>query len=547
MNVHGAEFSLKDSSSTSSSTLTASPLKVLNQSHSFIKLLSDAKKNKSNDVNSELSLSDKKNICFITINSSDEKEVFKKSLPKDQFNFTELVNPSNPQWFRSSCEARVSCDVLVISGHFAGVFFGDSGAQLSLEELEEATCSQRCEGVLSKPKEVYLFGCNTLSEKNADTRTQDEFVELLTEYNYPLLESEEIAESRYGTFGETHKNRFNKIFNKTPYIYGSLSKAKLGSQLKEELTSYLKSFKSYSQYLDQIQMNQSMRNAIDQPNLNIIKSLRGTNITQTSGINEENRGDDSRCHLCQLYNQSSSFQFKKEAIHQLLDEKGFSKFFFIIKKLIYNSETQSFYPQYSELFEVLREDSLLKESFLKNLNRLTRPVLKFEWIRFGSSLNWIQPESFLSYYEKEVTQILRNPAASFEVAKLCSYIRPKSLKEVPQNFLYSLKNISINSELELGAFICLNYNKTLKGLKIIEQKMNQLPMLPSEQFAFLVAPLVGLHDPFTLEEVPESERVEYISLRNELELNALKICQTKQGRWLPEVCQNFKDSIKVKE
>jgi hypothetical protein len=34
---------------------------------------------------------DKKTVCSITVNSSDEKEVFRRSLPPDKFQFVELV------------------------------------------------------------------------------------------------------------------------------------------------------------------------------------------------------------------------------------------------------------------------------------------------------------------------------------------------------------------------------------------------------------------------------------------------------------------------
>src|SRR5436305_15242793 len=62
---------------------------------------------------------EKKTVCTITVNSPDEKEIFRRSLPSDEFQFVELVERGRPDWLASACRAGVRCDVLVISGHFA--------------------------------------------------------------------------------------------------------------------------------------------------------------------------------------------------------------------------------------------------------------------------------------------------------------------------------------------------------------------------------------------------------------------------------------------
>ena len=72
-------------------------------------------------------------------------------------------------WFEKACERDIQCDVLVISGHFGGSFFGEeSEYYLSLKEMEKLTCQRKCENVLSHVKEVFLFGCNTLAGKVSD-------------------------------------------------------------------------------------------------------------------------------------------------------------------------------------------------------------------------------------------------------------------------------------------------------------------------------------------------------------------------------------------
>jgi len=85
-------------------------------------------------------------VCTVTVNSPDEREMFRRSLPDDKFQLVELVERGRPDWLASACRQNVRCDVLVISGHFDGgtEFYSDRvGARESLpvDELERASCS----------------------------------------------------------------------------------------------------------------------------------------------------------------------------------------------------------------------------------------------------------------------------------------------------------------------------------------------------------------------------------------------------------------------
>src|SRR5207244_9389118 len=97
---------------------------------------------------------DKKTVCTITVNSSDEKEIFRRSLPSDEFQFVELVERGRPDWLASACRAAVRCDVLVISGHFDGgdEFYSDrvdARELLPVDEMKRVSCSVACWGVVS--------------------------------------------------------------------------------------------------------------------------------------------------------------------------------------------------------------------------------------------------------------------------------------------------------------------------------------------------------------------------------------------------------------
>src|SRR5258707_11949964 len=149
---------------------------------------------------------DKKTVCTITVNSSDEKDAFRKFLPKDDYQFVELVEKGRPDWLRSSCQKGVQCDVLIVSGHFnAGeTFYSDkieNNDFLKVDELERGSCSNSCPGVFAKLKEVYLFGCESL---NPDA----------TKYS--------------SAYGESGRERMRRLFAHVPVIYGFSGAAPVG-------------------------------------------------------------------------------------------------------------------------------------------------------------------------------------------------------------------------------------------------------------------------------------------------------------------------------
>src|SRR6266568_7655235 len=87
---------------------------------------------------------DKSTVCTITVNSPDEKEIFRRYLPEDKFQFVELVERGRPDWLASACQQRIRCDVLVVSGHYDGYneFYSDRlGVHefLPADELERAS------------------------------------------------------------------------------------------------------------------------------------------------------------------------------------------------------------------------------------------------------------------------------------------------------------------------------------------------------------------------------------------------------------------------
>ena len=104
----------------------------------------------------------RRTVCTITVNSVDEKEIFRRRLPDDQYEFVELVERverGRPDWLASACRKGIRCDLLVISAHFDGrtEFYSDSMAAsefLPVAEMERVSCSDSCPGLFSQLKEV---------------------------------------------------------------------------------------------------------------------------------------------------------------------------------------------------------------------------------------------------------------------------------------------------------------------------------------------------------------------------------------------------------
>src|SRR6202165_1588869 len=175
---------------------------------------------------------DKKTVCTITVNSPDEKEIFRRNLSRDDFQFVELVERGRPDWLESACRQDVRCDFLLISGHFDGgtEFYSDrldAREYLPIDEMERASCSDSCPGLFSQLKEVYLFGCNTLNAE-AMRSASGEIARSLVRSGHSQMDADRLARGLGERHGESNRDRMRHIFKDVPLIYGFSSKAPLG-------------------------------------------------------------------------------------------------------------------------------------------------------------------------------------------------------------------------------------------------------------------------------------------------------------------------------
>ncbi|MBC8024100.1 MAG: hypothetical protein H7Y14_13330, partial [Burkholderiales bacterium] len=169
-------------------------------------------------------------VCTITVNSADEREAFRRYLPPERFDFVELVEKGRADWLASSCRRGIQCDVLVVSGHFAGAEFYSSRPEtretLKVDEIERVQCSGSC-AIFSKLKEVYLFGCDSLKPEPVRSATP-EIIRGLVRAGATRAQAESVARGLSEREGESSRGLMRRLFPDVPVIYGFSSLAPYG-------------------------------------------------------------------------------------------------------------------------------------------------------------------------------------------------------------------------------------------------------------------------------------------------------------------------------
>jgi hypothetical protein len=173
-----------------------------------------------------------KTVCTITINSPDEKETFQRHLPPDEYQFVELVQHGQPDWLATARRRGVSCDVLIISGHFddGSEFYTDrldDREFLTVYEMQHASCSASGDGLFSRLKEVYLFGCNTLKSEPRHVASA-EIARSLVRSGHSRADAEHLSALLSERYGQSNRDRLRQVFKDVPVLYGFSSKAPLG-------------------------------------------------------------------------------------------------------------------------------------------------------------------------------------------------------------------------------------------------------------------------------------------------------------------------------
>lgn len=258
-----------------------------------------------------------RNVCTITINSADEKQIFKSHLKGGDFNFIELTDfatSGRGSWMEAACHSGITCDVLIISGHFGGTFFGSNEKNLSLSssEMERLSCNTSCDGIMKNPKEVFLFGCNTLASKEKDHRTPEQYRRVLLEDGIPAHEVERIVEARYGALGTSYKDQMRRIFPDTTIIHGFDSVGPSGKNVRPFLEKFFKNSGNYDRRLQKLEgkkvvnLIEKSNKALTDINAPMSNAMTGTAYTWCSGIGNDEKAARIKKNICGLFKNTVS-------------------------------------------------------------------------------------------------------------------------------------------------------------------------------------------------------------------------------------------------
>jgi hypothetical protein len=373
-------------------------------------------------------INQQKIVCSITINSDDEIKTFRSQLPSDQFIFRELVT-SDKDWLKKACEQGVRCDLVIMSGHFGGSFFGTNG-YLSLEDMEAASCDPKCDGIFHNATEVYMYGCNTLAGKNKDRRSPEEYIATLREDGYSMGEAQRIAAFLYSPFGEAFYSRMSKVYSSIPRIYGFDGKAPLGQAVRPRVASYLRQAAPL--------FYQALNNKNTQENKVYTNAMSKTNSTQIAGDTNEDEYP-----TCFINNSAHSQTSKIRWLHdRIIEETEQNRFDSIpLAQNYFRSLTEKQIPfSHSDLMYMnsLKENSQVHQAISSLKSKLgAMPTVAFQISQFENIMQWMSNAEFSRVKVKTLIGSDSKYYSSGQKDFICSLnvSIDVSLNEIPQPFL----------------------------------------------------------------------------------------------------------------
>jgi hypothetical protein len=360
-------------------------------------------------------LADKKTVCTITVNSSDEKEAFRRSLPADKFQFVELVERGRSNWLESACRQGVRCDVLIISGHYDGgnEFFSerlDAQEFLPVDEMERASCSDSCPGLFSQLKEVYLFGCNTLNPE-ATRSASSEIGRSLVRSGHSRVDADRLAHALSARHAQSSRDRMRLIFKDVPAIYGFSSVAPLGPTAASFLSRYF-------------QVAGTGEIGSGRANSRLLGQFAGHSFTVSNGMTDADPGVAYRRDVCQFTDDRLSTAQKVAFIHKLVGRETAEVRMFLdrIEKYVASlSPGDQRIPAVVSAFDEIARDEVARSRYLDFAHDADEPVVRVRMIRLAHHLGWLSQEQERAELMHTITdQLARTVLTVADVDLACS-------------------------------------------------------------------------------------------------------------------------------
>jgi hypothetical protein len=329
---------------------------------------------------------ERQTVCTVTVNSPDEKEAFRRHLPESKYRFVELVERGRPDWLASACRAAVSCDVLVISGHYDGStdFFSDQlevREFLPVAELERVSCSDSCPALFSRLKEVYLFGCNTLNPQPQSSASA-EVVRALVREGHSRKEAERRLQSLNAAHGESSRDRMRQIFADVPVIYGFSSAAPLGPIAAATLSRYL-------------QAGGTREIATGHASGRLLGYFAPFSLAVAQGMTDQDPHADTRQDMCQFADDRLSTAARLGFVHQLLQRHVAEARLYLdrIQRLMTSLDAATRQtPAVARALETITRDSAAKARFLAFTRAAEPAEVRVRMLDLAHDLGWLSAD-----------------------------------------------------------------------------------------------------------------------------------------------------------
>jgi hypothetical protein len=357
-----------------------------------------------------------KTVCTITVNSPDEKETFQRHLPPGDYRFVELVERGRPDWLASACQQQVSCDALIISGHFDGgtEFYTDrldTSEYLSVEEMERASCSDSCPGVFSQLKEVYLFGCNTLKPEAHYSASAEIVRSLLRSGHSPAdaIRQSGLLSERHA---ESNRDRMRSIFRNVPVLYGFSSKAPLGRSARPLLDRYFQS----------VPPGEIASGHVSSKLLGLFAP---SSMTVAAGLTDADPNAGLRRDVCHFVDDRLSDGQKVAFMHELLQRDMAEVRMFLDHLERYSASigpAQRLAPKTAAALDAIVGDRTARERYLDFARDADQPAVRTRMMALARSLEWLSPaQEHVEFLRMIADQMARGGVGRDEVDLVCTH------------------------------------------------------------------------------------------------------------------------------
>jgi hypothetical protein len=356
-----------------------------------------------------------KTVCTVTINSPDERDTFQRHLPPDEYRFVELVQRGQPDWLAQACQRRVSCDALIISGHFDdGIeFYPDrfeNHEALTVHELQRASCSASCSNLFAQLKEVYLFGCNTLK---TDPRhvAESEILRSLQRAGVSPAEAERVAGQLNARYGESNRDRIRHIFKDVPVLYGFSSKAPLGRYAGPVLDKYF-------------QTAPAGEVASGRPSQTLLNLFGPVSMVAVPGLNDAEPHASFRGDMCRFADEGPSDAQKLAFLHDVMrrDIGDVRMFLDHLERYVASlGPAQRQRPDVAAALARIQADAAARERYLTLARDAERASVQTRMMALARGLGWLTPEQERDEFVQMIVQrMARNTLGKHEVDLVCS-------------------------------------------------------------------------------------------------------------------------------